>query len=372
MTLKMYFFKDLLFKTLIFFRFISKAKFFCFLILTYIFVLVIGTIEQKNFGLQYAQDTYFNSNLILFFNKIPIPGGKLLLILLCLSLFLRLIMDRWKKKKIGTIILHFGILFLLLGAFASSKFKVEGILILKENCYSNHFLRSDLFYIEVLNKKSQEKYIKQIGINIKDKTFLFNKLNINLLKFNGNCKLFKRERFLNKSDTNGAGRFFLIKDFPSFVEQEENRIFLKLMVKLDDVEEFFFLLGCTSINYETHDIKINVFKKYEVLPFNLFLSKFEKITYTGTEKVKNYISNLVVENNSNVIWKSKIEMNKPLRINEYSLYQTSYLEGKERSTVLTVVKDAWNFYPYVSTFLIFLGFLIHLLVSIKKTEIKYE
>ncbi|HIH2763041.1 MAG TPA: cytochrome c biogenesis protein ResB [Candidatus Azoamicus sp.] len=338
----------------------------------YIFILVIGTIEQKNFGLQFAQDTYFNSNLIFFFNKIPIPGGKMLLILLCISLFLRLIMDKWKKKRIGTILLHFGILLLLLGAFFSSKYKIEGILILKENSYSNYFLRSDSFYIEILNKKLQKKYNEHISINIKDKILSFNELSVNLVKFNSNCKLFKRKKFLNKSEIDGAGRFFLINDFPPFVEQEENRIFLKIKVKLSEFEENFSLFGNVSINYETQDIKINIFKKHEVLPFNLFLSRFEKITYTGTEKVKNYISNLIIENNNNVTWKSKIEMNKPLRINNYSLYQTSYLDGEERSTVLTVVKDTWNFYPYISTFLIFLGFLIHLLASIKKTETKYE
>ena len=94
--------------------------------------------------------------------------------------------------------------------------------------------------------------------------------------------------------------------------------------------------------------------------------------YDGTKKVKNYISNLIIENNEGLIWKTKVEMNKPLRIDEYTLYQTSYLEGSSRSTVLTIVKDTWNFYPYIATFFIFLGFIIHLVLYLRKIWIRHE
>lgn len=359
-------------KAFFIFRFISKVEFFCFLILFYIFVLVVGTIEQKNFGLNFVQDVYFNSILIIFFNKIPVPGGKLLLILMCVSLLLRLLFDKWKKKRSGTIILHVGILFLLFGAFVSNHLKIEGTIILKENGYINFFVRSDLYDFEILNKSTQKKYNEKIFINDKDKLISFDDFNVNIHKFKCNSALLKRQKFLSGSESVGVSRFFLINDFPSFVEQEENRIFLHFSIKNNNFENEILILEDEFLNYETNDFKINVLKKYELLPFNLYLSKFEKIMYDGTKKVKNYISNLIIENNEGLIWKTKVEMNKPLRIDEYTLYQTSYLEGSSRSTVLTIVKDTWNFYPYIATFFIFLGFIIHLVLYLRKIWIRHE
>lgn len=354
------------------FRFVSKVEFFCLLILFYIFVLVVGTVEQKNFGLNFVQDVYFNSMLIFFFDKVPIPGGKLLLILMCLSLFFRLIFDKWKKKKAGTIILHLGVLFLLFGAFLSNQLKIEGTIILKENGYSNFFLRSDLYDFEFLNKNTQKKYNEKIFINDKNKIISLDNFNINLHKFVSNSVLLKRQKFLSSSESNGVSRFFLINDFPSFVEQEENRIFLHFSIKTIFFEKEILILEDDFLNYEINDFKINIFKKYEALPFNLYLSKFDKIMYEGTKKVKNYISNLIIENNEGLIWKTKIEMNKPLRIDEYTLYQTSYLEGNDRSTVLTIVKDTWNFYPYIATCIIFTGFVIHLVLFLRKIWMRHE
>lgn len=359
-------------KTFFIFRFVSKVEFFCFLILFYIFVLVVGTIEQKNFGLNFVQDVYFNSMLIILFDRIPIPGGKLLLILICISLFFRLFFDKWKKKRSGTIILHIGVLFLLFGAFVSNHLKIEGTIVLRENDYSNFFLRSDLYDFEILNKNTQKKYNEKIFVNDEDKFVSMDDFNINIHKFKCNSSLLKRKKFLNSSESVGLSRFFFINDSPSFVEQEENKIFLHFSIKTNHFKNEFLILEDDFLNYETNNFKINVLKKYEVLPFNLYLSKFEKIMYEGTKKVKNYISNLIVESDEGLIWKTKVEMNKPLRINEYTLYQTSYLEGSSRSTVLTIVKDTWNFYPYVATFFIFLGFVIHLVLYLRKIWIRHE
>lgn len=356
------------------FKIISKVEFFCFLILLYIFVLLVGTVEQKNFGLQFAQDTYFNSNFIMFFNVFPMLGGKLIFMLVFLSLTIRLCIDKWNMKRIGTIFLHLGILSLLFGAFISVFFKTEGYLSIKENNYNNFFVRSDLYNLSFINKQSMKNFNSDININVRNNVFVIDGNGVlKIDRFSVNCMLLKKKKFSAKSQTCGISRFFLIKDFPPFVEQEENRSFLLFNLKSCNDKRKIAIIDYNDnfLNYEDEVIKISLSKKNEKLPFNIYLSKFEKINYTGTKKAKNYISNLIIESN-NIVWKTKIEMNKPLRINNYTLYQTSFSEGSEKSSVLTVVENTFGFYPYIATFLIFLGFFAHLLISFRRIRIKNE
>lgn len=351
-------------------RFLTRNEFFCFLIILYIIIVITGTIEQKNFGLEYAQDIYFNSNFTLLFEKIPFLGGKLILFCVFFILSFRLLIDKWKKRRIGTILLHLGVLFLLVGAFVSNKYCIEGKIIIKENEYNNFFLRNDLYELKIFDKKLGNTIIFPIYINKHfDHNINLNNININVSSLNNNCKLINRKVFLTKNEIDGVGRFFFITKFPSFVEQEENKVNIFIRIKENTNIKSFYLLedNYRIINYDYDNINISLDKKKEQLPFNLFLSKFEKIVYQGTDKAKNYVSNLIIENDNGIIWKNRLEMNKPLRINDYTFYQTSYLDNSlDRATILTVVKNYWSFYPYFSIFLIFLGFLTHLVISFNK------
>lgn len=368
-----YILKKMLGKMFFIFKFISKVEFFCVLILLYIFILLIGTIEQKNFGLQFVRDSYFNSNFIIFFNIFPMLGGKLISLLIFLGLIIRLCFDKWNKKRLGTIFLHVGVLFLFLGAFVDGLSKIEGHVIIKEHDHSNFFVRNDLYDLSFLNKISMKQFNNNISLNTKDKTFVIDGKNVlNVYKFSSNCILLKKKKFQTKSQTNNINRFFFVNEFPSFVEQEENRAFLLFNVTGCNDERVFSVIDyCGFLNYENNLIKINLSRKNERLPFDLYLSKFEKINYSGTKRARNYISNFIIENN-NIIWRTRIEMNKPLRINNYTLYQTSFLDGVEKSTILTIVESTWGFYPYVSTIFIFFGFLTHLVISFKRIRIKNE
>lgn len=359
-------------------RFISKSEFFCILILLYIIVLFTGTIEQKNFGLHFAQDVYFNSIFVMLFNKIPMLGGKTILCFVFISLFLRLIMYKWKKKRIGTILLHSGVLFLLFGAFVSSNYCFEGIMVIKENEYNNSFVRSDLYDCSVFNKNLDFVIKKHIGINsFKSTIFNFENAVIKIFDFSYNSNLSKKYRFLNKNEALGVQRFFDINKYPSFVEQEENKAMVALKISFNN-HTFSALIienNEKQIFYETDILKMSLLKKNEVLPFNIYLSKFDKLLYPGTDKAKNYISHLVVEKDDGIMWKNKLEMNKPLRISNYTFYQTSYINSGDglKSTILTVVNNTWSFYPYISIALIFFGFVLHLILSIKKiTKVKND
>ena len=95
---------------------ISSPKIFVYTVLWLMVLVFFGTLAQKDIGLYASQMKYFSSFYFLFYDFIPLPGGRLTLTLMTInlgtSLFKR---NLWKIKKIGVIILHIGGLLLLLG-----------------------------------------------------------------------------------------------------------------------------------------------------------------------------------------------------------------------------------------------------------------
>ena len=64
---------------------ISNPKIFVFIIIWLMILVVFGTIEQKDIGLFAAQEKYFFSIIIWFYN-LPLPGGLLTMSMLFINL----------------------------------------------------------------------------------------------------------------------------------------------------------------------------------------------------------------------------------------------------------------------------------------------
>ena len=56
-------------------------------------------------------------------------------------------------------------------------------------------------------------------------------------------------------------------------------------------------------------------------------------------------------------------MNEPLRHYDYTFYQASFIEeGDKETTVLATVKNYGRMFPYISSIIMCIGILVHLLV----------
>ena len=98
------------------YNFISSPKIFVYTVLWLMILVFFGTLAQKDIGLYASQMKYFSSYIFLFYDYIPLPGGRVTLLLMTLNLSSSLFRKTlWKIKKIGVIILHIGGLLLLLG-----------------------------------------------------------------------------------------------------------------------------------------------------------------------------------------------------------------------------------------------------------------
>jgi cytochrome c biogenesis protein ResB len=115
---------------------------------------------------------------------------------------------------------------------------------------------------------------------------------------------------------------------------------------------------------ETYGIILG--KVQRQLPFQIALKDFKRETYPGLDKAKAYSSDVIVHD-GDIEWPAKIEMNAPLRYKGYTFFQSSFEQNdKGEMTVLSVVENRGRLFPYIGTFIIAAGLLLHILLAGRK------
>ena len=98
------------------------------------------------------------------------------------------------------------------------------------------------------------------------------------------------------------------------------------------------------------------------LPIEIKLLDFEKTMHPGSGIPRSFSSRVEI-GSGNTSRPAVISMNRPLRVREYTFYQSSYAEdgkGIESST-FSVVRNSGRWLPYIASALLFLGLAIHFL-----------
>ncbi|GIS53976.1 hypothetical protein Ct9H90mP29_10180 [bacterium] len=91
-------------------KFISSPKVFSYTVVWLIVIVFFGTIAQKDVGLYASQVKYFSSYYFLFAGFLPLPGGRITIIIMTVNLASSLFKKSlWKMKKLGIIIVHIGV-----------------------------------------------------------------------------------------------------------------------------------------------------------------------------------------------------------------------------------------------------------------------
>lgn len=315
-------------------RFFNKNEIFCLMILFFIIIIFVGTISQKYINIKSSQEIYFNSYFICFFDIIPFPGGKLILILVFINLIIRIIKTYLNIKKLSTNVIHFSIIVLLIGSFITNKYSKEYTIYLAKNEKQNKIKSLDDFKFFTNYKIEESKIFKNTDFSLKKKIKKTEKSEFNLSKY------------------------FDIKKIPLFIENNENLAFI--IIKLNSIEYYI------QEGFVSKDLRFE--KEFKEIPFYIKLKEFKKINHEGTNLPKSFKSYIIIKNN-NLKKEYLIEMNKPLRYNGYTFYQTSFIENKDNIiSILTISKDFGYFFPYLFFILFVFGFLIHIfrIFNIKK------
>jgi hypothetical protein len=328
-----------------------------------IILVIAGTLAQRSMGLYMAQQKFFSS-WIFWFGPVPLPGGHLTMSIIFLNLLVYILLTAPYKKSMGLFITHLGALLLLVGGFLTAYFSTEGSMIIQEGDTSNFvsdYHRREFTVTIPAEGEDQitafgEGWLKK-GEVLKNPSF---QGEIKILESYPNCEVVKREKAA--SDFKDFGANFNIVNRPS--SGSENNM-LGVIASLsgfgEDTDGNYIFIEFQDKATRVGKARLLIRKERTYLPFALHLLDFEKKVYPGTQTPKSYksIVNLLENGQSRRV---VIQMNEPLRHKGYTFFQSSFMErpGKD-STVLAVVKNYGRQFPYISSMIMSIGLLIHLI-----------
>ena len=351
-------------------NFLKRPKMFVFAMIWMMVLVVLGTLAQKDMGLYAAQNRYFSS-WITWFWFLPMPGGRLTLIIIFINLsFFFFNKSIWKIKKLGIVILHLGGMLLLAGGGLTAMFSSEGNMVIEEGAKSNHV--EDYHYMELalINTSAvdfDEFTVFDQPLLIRNQTLTHENLNfeIEILNYLENCEPAKRTS-TPAIHYKGMLKNFMLKELKPEKEDNWNRpgIIYKISNSGTSADGMYGLfLGQPvpqTVSIKEKDFTIILRRKRTYLPFSIELIDFKKILHPGTEIPKSYSSDIILIENG-VARKILIQMNEPLRHKGYTFFQSSFIEGPDSETsVFAVVKNYGRLFPYISSIIMCVGLLFHL------------
>jgi len=357
-------------------RKLGNPKIFVFTIIWMMILVFVGTIAQRDMGLYYAQEKYF-SNWLAWFGPVPVPGGRLTMLIMFLNMMSLLFRHTlWHMKKVGIIIVHLGALLLLIGGGITAWFSFEGNMVLDEGGKSNFIVNSQQSELSFINT-TQPNYDDVISLpekiltngNILNSNSL--PFSIEIIQYHSNAEIERRKQ--PKGDFyHGLAKNFLIIPKNNEKEAEMNRsgILFRISDTNSDADGIYSLVLGQSIP-QTLQVKDQIFtlvlrRERIYLPFFIELLDFKRILHPGTTIPKSFSSevNLIQDE---IPRRVMIKMNEPLRHESYTFFQASFSQSKSGETsILAVVKNYGRLFPYISSLIMSFGLLIHLLLQIPK------
>ena len=318
----------------------------------WLFVLtVLGTVVQGEIGLYLAVERYFTSWFV-WLGPCPMPGGRLTLSVTGLNL-LAVLFTRRSAHSPGLFILHAGTLLLLAGCMIGSAVRAEGSLALAEG-ETGDSMRSWHQYELVLRTSGDStdqlvtvgEGLLQPGETISHPAL---PAAMTVVSWLTNCR-----------PTQGGG----IEPMLPEKEAELNSPGVVLRLPEGRQASLFASGGPVAIASGT---SATLRRRETPMPFAIELIKFEREDHPGTGMARRFSSEVMVHE-AGSSRRVVISMNRPLRIGPWTLYQQSYSQTADGSmiSVLAVVRDRSQLSPYISSTIMLIGLLLHLVLRIRR------
>jgi hypothetical protein len=309
----------------------------------------------------------------LWLGPVPVPGLPVALAFLTVSLFARMIQNtRWRSDKVGIHLTHLGVLLLLAGGFVTAITSTEGFLVLEEGKPGGRIV-TDYHARELTIWKNKQPLqimpLEEIrdGIEINPPVLPFR---LQIVTHCRNCKVV----MATEEDEIGHGPAAKMRLQPDSLRKEDEENLSGVMFRvsaLDKARNGLYLafepvgkLPTFEIGKDTYHVSMH--KQTRLLPFSLQLTDFRKTPYPGMDLAKAYESDVLLKDGE-ITRKATISMNKPLRYEGYTFYQSSYItDGKTTKSVLAVVRNTGSLFPYLACALIALGLAMHVALRLPK------
>jgi len=349
---------------------LADTRIFFYCCVWLIVLLVLGTLAQRNMGLHQAQENYFSSWAMML-GPVPLPGGRLTLLVIFLNLlFYFFFKATWNKRKIGLAITHLGALCLLFGGFLTAYFSSEGSMLIPEGQTVGFYQENHSLELALTNQNPDNyNEVTSFSQGWLQEGRLLEAANfpgtLEVMAFYPHCKPVALSQV--EPDFRGLARNYQLERLPLQKEWQENRAGMMLRLTGADAKDGVYLLlqdakNPQKLNFSGASFELNLRQKHIPLPFAIELLDFEKQVHPGTQKASSFKSkvNVVQDDNKRRV---DISMNKPLRQNGYTFYQSSYTQDG-RATVLSVVKNYGRRFPYIASIIMCFGLLIHLFIKL--------
>ena len=332
-------------------------------------LLIAGTIAQRWLGLWPAMDMFFGS-FIIWAGPIPLPGAYILLGLLSLNLALKfLFKSKWSWIKSGIHLAHLGALMLLIGGLITSITARESYMLIPEGQETPYIYSYTDRNLQIYESEALiwEGAFDDIG------NWDFSSLPFTLKPLTSceNCDILKREEtpeYDESATYQGMAQFMAFQDKPLEPQPENNLTGFEFELNGSENDGRYIAFDGMpkpiTITSDNKNYTLIFGTAQYRLPFSIYLKEFVKETYDGLDKARSFHSDIIVKSPSTQ-WPTRIEMNKPLRYQGYTFFQSSFEQGPGfEATILAVVENKGWLFPYLGSLIIGAGLILHLIITL--------
>ncbi len=350
------------------------------------FLIFAGTLAQASQGIWQTVDGYFRStiawvDLQLFIPRqiatvsarFPFPGGGLIGAGLIINLIAaHVVRFKWSTRRIGIIVLHAGLIFMLAGEFVTGKLAVEGLMSIDEGHSANYtedIREVELAYVD-RSGEDRDKVVAipqrllveaaRTGGKISHEAL---PVSISVDRWMSNSQLIRRREAVNSPADRGVGleaEARLLPEVAGVDSQQVNAPSAYVTLWQNDERLGTWLVSVNADVLQpaaTGDISLRFKRTYK--PYTLHLIDFRHDKFVGTEVARNFSSQIrLIDPTRDTDREVLIYMNNPLRYAGETFYQASF-KPDNSGTVLQVVRNPGWLIPYLSCVLVTIGMLWH-------------
>jgi hypothetical protein len=343
-------------------------------------LLVLGTLTQAEIGLYRAEKIYFSS-FFLWLDlgiglQLPLPGGLMTLMLIGAGLAAKLLRQKQWRGRWGTSLIHFAILALLIGGAITAMTRSEGFVELAPQA---ELAEVHDFHARELRIWRDDQVIALYGF----KTLSIGKklaglpFGLEVVALCRHCELVPRKAPAKEAGAQALAQALELQSLPLLPEDEANLSGVTLRLSgVGDGQDGLYLAFAplpkerhAIFSANGHSYRLELRRETRSLPFSLRLEEFVREHHRGTDLASAYRSKVTVIDGARH-WQEEISLNQPLRYRGYVVYQTAFREGEKMDqpthSILTVVRDHGQIFPYLSLTCVCLGMGIHLLSALRK------
>lgn len=330
---------------------------------------VWGTLYQAENGLFQAQERFYQSWWFWIAGVLPFPGAQTVMTVLFVNLGASIgLMALRKRLSIGFLATHIGLAMMLTAGGVTFYMGREAQLSLEEGAGSNVAISSQDWELSLLPVTPRPRRIVQAldaqslkagrRIPMPD-----GKTTMRVEQYFRNCMPEKEpvENPPQSSAGNTVLRRQAIDREPSqnypgalLALERDGKVFARVLLWGGDMSP-------AIVELEDGPRAIGLRRQRLSLPATIELVDFKRELHPGTGIARSYSSDVLVRTSEEMKRKVLIAMNKPLRLHDFTFYQSSFSSspgGREVST-LAVVRNSGRLIPYIATGLTGAGMILH-------------